>query len=201
MKIYELRTDNHHSGDPDFDAWFIPFDGHESFGSNMMGINKFDCPDILYMIAQFELIPEYDYPNVETTAPIMSSKMLETIKECGDFKHYTHKVIMLDDSYLENQFNSNGLLKSDIKFYDNYCALQILCYTDAFDHEKSDYDESIIFAGEVGAIRKTVLKEPDGGYPPIFRIKESINKILITEDTKNRLENADIKGCIFNELE
>src|SRR5688572_4007795 len=200
-KCFLLDKDYTHSGDPERDAFCIPFPGIGNFGPNMMGIKDFDHPEKLFFTANFEVIPEYDYPTTDLSTPIVSIRMLDVLLNIRPFKIKTIPAIMIDDSYLKDQFDKNGKLKPDVPFIDQYVALQLKEYTEAFNKERSKYNESLIFPGKVGVIENLVLKEPSDGFPPLFKIKERMDLLLVSDETKKALEKAKIKGCEFKPVD
>lgn len=201
MKCYKLDKEYTHSGDLEKDAFCIPFDGIDDFGSNMMDIDNFDIPSRLYFTANFQLIPKYDYPLTDLTAPVMSKRMLEVLLGIKEFKYKCVPAVMIDDLYLENQFDESGNLKEDVPFNEDYYAVQLKEYSEVFDRENSEYQKSLIFPDKVGAIEKMVLKEPEEGFPSLFRIKESRRHLFLSQEAKEALDAAGIKGCVLEEVE
>jgi hypothetical protein len=199
-RIYQLKKDFSHLFDVDEDAALLPFEGSKDLGVQMQSIDKIDKIETLYFEANFEIIPEIDFPIPDKSSVlIFSIKMYNLIRSVGYFNHHTIPVVMLDDSYPGKHFESPGILKSDVNFNDQYIAVQFLEYTDAFDFEKSEYTVHPIFSDEVGTVSRFVLKNKQ--YPPIFRIEQKTRYVFITEEAKNKLLENGIKGCIFEEVE
>jgi len=201
MQVFKLSKDFNHSGDPDFDAFHIEFDNSNEFGTNMMGIKKFNYPKVIYFQANFDLIPLYDYPLTDLSAHIMSKKMIDLIKSVKDFNHELIPVTMIDFTFLDNVFNGDGTLNKKVKINSEYYALQLTSHTEnILDLENSVYRMSRFYPGEISFISKIVFKKPETGFPSIFKIKESPDT-FINAETKNILEVNNIKGCVFTPVE
>lgn len=73
-------------------------------------------------------------------------------------------------------------------------------FTDAFDFDASEYTPIPDRPDRVRFIRKLVLREPAGGFPPLFKIKQKASPLFITEKTRAALESNGIVGCVFSEV-
>lgn len=200
-KIYIINWDYSHSGDMERDAFHIPFENSDK--SSTLFLNpryKDKLPDYVLFKANFNIIPEFDYPLTDLNVPILSDRMISILSEIDDFQAIFTNVIMLDDTYLGTIYDEKGGLKSEIKTESNYKILTIVNREDCFDFENSKYQPSELNPNKPGFIEKLVLKSSEY-LPPIFRIKESPSKLLITERAKSALEKNDIKGCVFEEVE
>ncbi|MDX8363431.1 imm11 family protein [Cytobacillus sp. IB215316] len=202
MKVYTLRENyDRFIEEYEYDAYSIPFEGEEELGSNVMGISEVELPKIIYCTADFRFLPhKTDYPRVDFNAPVFSKKMLEVFLELGEIQFRSVPVIMVDDSYLDDPFKGDGTLK-DVVNWIEYLLVQLTEYTNVFDYGKSEFDECIVFPGDVGVVHKLVLKEPKGGFPPIFKVEECEEYIFISFEAKKALEKAGVKGCEFEPVE
>lgn len=77
-----------------------------------------------------------------------------------------------------------------------YIVLRLQSFTDALDVENSMFEKDLIFGGEIGVIKKLVLKEPLSGLPPLFRIQYTPD-YYVTEKCKQVLESNKLIGCTF----
>jgi len=201
MTVFKLAKDHYHSGDPEFDAFHIPFPNSNMFPINMLSINDFDYPEMIYLQANFDLIPLYDYPLTDLSIHVMSNKMIELIKSVKEFSHKTIPVTMIDFTFLENLFDEAGLINNKAKTNKDYYAVQLKDYAEnVLDLQNSKYRMSRVYPGEISFISKIVLKEPDNGFPSIFKIK-GIADTFISHETKRILEMNNIKGCVFTPVE
>jgi hypothetical protein len=114
--------------------------------------------------------------------PVFSKVMLETLLSVGNFAHLPFPISI---NMYGNPDNCN------------YIIVQLLDHLDIFDPDKSIYDPADID----GTLTKLVLKEPLGGYPPLFRVATIPNRLFVSAAARAALEAADIKGLEFRYLE
>ncbi len=198
-EVYKLNWDFNHSGDPEKDAFHLPFKNDNEFGADIISTRAFDFPKQIYLQANFNLIPEYDYPLTSLMVPVLSDRMIEIISSLGEINIRLIPVVMISDTYFDELFDSSNNLKPEVPVNTEYKIVQIMSYLKAFDYENSKYEEDFILP--VGHINKLVLKKAQNGFPPIFRIEEKASEIFVSEVAKEALEAADIKGCIFEPVE
>lgn len=198
-KVYKLNWDFNHSGDPEKDAFYLPFKNDNEFGADIISTRDFDFPEQIYLQANFNLIPEYDYPLTSLMVPILSNRMIEILNALGEINIRLLPVVMISDTYLDELFDSNYKLKPEVPVNTEYKIVQMMSYFKAFDYENSEYEEDFILP--VGHINKLILKKPQGGFPPIFRIEERASEIFVSQKAKEALEAANIKGCVFEPVE
>ena len=72
--------------------------------------------------------------------------------------------------------------------------MHLLECIDAIDFNKSIYYEEDIAPDD---IQQFALKEPEKGYPPLFRVKGDEFWWFVSAEAKEALEAADIKGVHF----
>ena len=73
-------------------------------------------------------------------------------------------------------------------------------FTDALDFDASEYTPVPDRPDRARVIKRLVLREPAGGFPPIFKIKQKASSLFITEKTREALESNGIVGCVFSEV-
>jgi hypothetical protein len=143
-----------------------------------------------------------DYPYIPkvSTWPIISRRMLDVLLSVGDFPHQAIPVVFKSVDYPEYS-DAKRRAKALIRNHD-YIILQLLEHSDVFDMEKSEYntdrgvaDPERIFLIDV---ENVVLKEPPGGFPPIFRIKDYEYSLYVSAEAKQALEDAGIQGLDFD---
>ena len=204
-KIYKLEHDFNHSGDSERDAFHVPFEGNNNIAYYMIDTEMYSfnlLPKQIFFQANFRLIPDYDYPFTDLNIPVMSIRMLSTILSVKSIGYELIPVIMIDDTYLGKRFDTNGSLISIVPIIENYGAIRL---TDGLlnylDLDLSDYRPSRINPKVPSRVRKVVLKEPDKGFPSLFRVKYAPSSLFVSQETKEVLEASNIKGCVFNEIE
>lgn len=200
-RIYSLNWDYNHSGDMERDAFHVKFENSDK--SSIMFLNpryQNKLPKRVLLRANFEVIPNIDYPLTDLNVPIFSNKMISVIERVGAFEKILTPVIMVDDTYLGEVLNESGQIKPEVLTNSEYKAITIINREDCFDYDNSEFDPSELNPNIPGYIKTTVLKNSIH-LPPIFRIKESPSKLFLTEITKNALELNDIVGCVFEEID
>jgi hypothetical protein len=201
-KVYRLSHSYDHLIDMHFDASFEPFEGDIAIDVNMMGKEEFQKPDVIYLRANFNVIPaKTDFPITDLTFPILSKKMIHVLEKVRPFKHRLLNTIMVDDTHLTSYLDQQGELLSDVRRDNSYFGLQFSEYTEAFDYTNSIFTPRKSNLDQVGVIRKLVLKTPKDGFPSFFKIKENLTYELLSQDAKEALESNQIKGCSFQEID
>ena len=138
-----------------------------------------------------------DYLYTEPELPIMSKRMLSILKSVGNFPHQIIPIAIEDTQYIagaDGKFRRSGKVNTD------YVAVQLLEQLDIFDRENSIYEPGIFNPNDVGDIDKLVLKVPESGLPPIFRITDSCNYLYVSPEAKAALEEAEITGIRFVDI-
>jgi hypothetical protein len=120
--------------------------------------------------------------------PIVSRKMLDVLLSVDGFPHQVIPVVFKSEKTKE--------------LNDDYVILQLLELSDLLDMDKSVYtikrsvaDPEVTF---VCGVKLKVLREPAGGFPPIFRIKGCSISLYISAVAKQALEDAGIQGLRFS---
>ena len=156
-------------------------------------IDSFDEIRMEGLISDFEGI---DYLHTEPRLPIMSRRMLSVLRNVRDFPHQIIPIVVEDMEMASfGDLNRSGRVNTD------YVALQLLEQLDIFDRENSVYSPSSISPSGIGRIEKLVLKVPESGLPPIFRITEKSTRLYVSPEAKTALEEAGITGIRFVPLD
>lgn len=201
MKIYKILPETNHSGDPGRDAFFVPFQDARQLKISFWKIDN--IPDTLstntiYFEANFDLIAIYDFPYLDVSIPVMSDKMIRSIDPRGIVNWDLYPVIMLKDTYLESKFDENKKLRANVPIDTRFSAIHFKSYFECFDYEKSKF---ITYQGSTSiTITDMVLKNQSVDFPSMFRIKEEISSLFVTEETKIKFEENNVKGIVYNEI-
>lgn len=204
-KVFRLDFDYNHSGDGERDAFHVPFDEEQNISVYMIDTKLYESnllPEKIYFQANFNLIPEYDYPLTDINIPIMSKNMLNIVQKIGDFNFELVPIIMIDDTYLGERFDNDNNLISTVPINDDYIAVRLTDgLYDYLDMDNSVYRPSRVNPNIPSRVRKVVLKEPQNGFPPIFRVKYTPSSLFLSNAAKEALEKANVKGCVFVPVE
>ncbi|MGF1486679.1 MAG: DUF4375 domain-containing protein [Prochloraceae cyanobacterium] len=143
-----------------------------------------NLPDRIIFNTSYKILAEMEFVHNNAGWPIVSKKMLNKLLEVGNFLYQSIPITMVDNDIEKNDF----------------IAIQLLEHLDIFDCDRSDR--------ELESNRKTlinldklVLKQPQNGFPPIFRVKTIPSRLFVSSEAREALENGDIRGLEFIALE
>lgn len=194
---YEMFWKTEHiKSNEKFDARLVKFPGWENIVGWLL-TREYELPETIVFEADFSAIRQSDYPFNNVNWPLMSRRMLEALLAVGDFPHRAVPVCLVDETVpVSKRRDSNGKMRADV-VDDGFVAVQLTSHLDVFDRQRSEYEADTLFPDEVGIIRKLVLKEPVGGFPPLFRLSAKSNYLFVSEKAKQRLEQEKIQGAVF----
>jgi hypothetical protein len=198
-QAYKLKHNAVHITDTsrEYDAYIVEWPEYRNYTTKFMDPDDFDYPTHGVEFHGYESsLSDTDYPYCSVSWPIMSKKMLNTLLSVREFPHRTWDVPFV--GFPDNA--PAGLLEQGlsggVRHSDEFVAVQLLEHLDIFDWENSIYDMDPMFTDEIDRIRKLVLKVPEEGLPPIFRLK--VYPILfVSPEGRAALEAANIKGVRF----
>jgi len=201
MSVYILENDFSHLCDMSYDIALLPFEGAKSLRHKIRHAEKVDLPKELLFLANFNVVKSNsDYPIVNDYMPVMSNKMIEVLKGVGDFQCRIYPAVLIDDTFHEEKF-INGKLKSGVPVLRDFALVQMLYEISGFDYDKSIYEPMNEWEKFPTIVSKIVIKEPNSGFPTIFRLIEKPSEVFVSQKAKDALENAGIKGCVFKLVE
>ena len=195
-KNYVLSWDTSHLIDVDTDAWLVKFPDSENIRLSLF--KEYDLPERIEFDAIFDVIQTSDFPINDVSWPLMSKKMLNTLLDVGNFSHKAIPVVMVDCQVISYE---NSVAKRSEKEDHRFVAVQLLEHLDAFDWEKSVYEAHPRLPNRVSFIKKLVLKEPSGGFPPLFRLSVRPSPLFVSGEARAALEQEGIQGVIYQDLE
>jgi hypothetical protein len=147
---------------------------------------------------------------------LISKRMLYVLRSIGDFPHKVISTRIYDYSFQDQGDDSFGrhnyegpAIEPGGEFNEDYVSLQLLEHTDGIDYDHSEFDlnpdpqnllPDLVLPPDIIDL---VLKEPVGGFPPIFRLNRAGERVLlfVSLTAKEALEEAGIKGLRFTEYE
>jgi hypothetical protein len=144
-----------------------------------------------------------DYPYIDQVNdwPIMSKRMVEAILSVGDVSHQIVPLIFKDEEEVERADVVGDIIPTLNRDYVLFQTLELL---DVFDKERSIYtpEPCDLWPGVVYLvnIREVVLKEPESGFPSIFRVKGDPIPLYVSAKAKDALEKAGIQGLRFSAM-
>lgn len=148
--------------------------------------SELSSPIQFYAIS--DAVPYTDYPHNNIRWPIMSERMLEVLLEVREFPHRTYSIEVVDIGVAP---------VGDTKFV----AVQLTTYQDYFDWERSVYDREGSSQTRVVSIDKFVLNFPEEGPPPLFRLSATPTDLFISDEARQALREAEIRGTSYIPLD
>jgi hypothetical protein len=184
----------------DFDALiYKPTKPEDCDYSSLRRIIPYQVSEPMNWLGFLNRLPQLDFLRGSPDWPIMSKRMLYVLHSMGDFPHKTIPMRIFDYSLEDkvSDYLNQENLPPEVCNQD-YVVLQLLEATDAIDTQLSEYEQfnpsDIIPPG----ITRLILREPVGGFPPIFRLaKKFSTHIYVSPQAKQALEDADIRGLEF----
>jgi hypothetical protein len=162
---------------------------------------EYNLPQPIRFDANFRTLARVDYPYNNVRWPIMSSRMIQTLEAVGEFSHKAIEIVMLDDTILPpDRYDQSGKPRNPKLENRDFRALQLLNHLDAFDWEKSVAERDEDLPARAQSIDKLVLKEPAGGFPPLFRLSVYPVALFVSSAARTALEKAGIGGVDLQEL-
>jgi hypothetical protein len=133
--------------------------------------------------------------------PIFSRRMIDTLLSIRDFRHRIYPIAVLKErGNLEPYKDVQKFNKSSLR--DDLFIFQTLEFLDIFDWDNSeytqeDYDEEMNIPTYID---RFVLKTPDDGFPPLFRLPFKMTNHFISREAREALKKEGIIGPAFTPL-
>jgi hypothetical protein len=150
---------------------------------------------------------DYLYTDDSDLKPIISKRMLYVLRSVGEFPHKVISTRIYDYGFQDQGRNNHKGCTTPLagEFNEDYVSLQLLEHIDGISYDHSEFDlnpdpdnllPDLVLPSD---ILKLVLKEPVGGFPPIFRLDRAGKNVLlfVSPAAKEALEEAGIKGLDF----
>jgi hypothetical protein len=195
---YLLMHDSKHLKGTDDDARLVPFDG-KVYVCGWVGTEWHQVPNPVLFEADFQVTQRSDYPCNDVNWPLMSPRMLSVLREVGDFPHRLIPVRFVDHrAQGAVHYAPDGGLRPEL-VDDRFVAVQLTEHLDVVEWERSLFKPSRINPRS-GYFQRLVLREPEGGLPPLFRIPSDVSMLLVSARARRALETAGIRGVFFEDL-
>jgi hypothetical protein len=177
--------------------------------------SQLDLPDpvFFYIYSTLKYIKELDSLSAHLVPAIFSQRIIDILSSVRDFSYRIYPIAILEEGAVKFQKKPDGYkapepysdpdsfakksIRNDLFIFQ---PLEVL--ENVFDWENSNYKQGSfdIERGSPGYIREFVFKEPSGGFPPIFRIKESSTTFFISAEAREALRIAGARGFSFLSL-
>jgi hypothetical protein len=192
---YDLFWNMKHIKGTVYDATLIPFQGDEQV-CGWIRTEQLRVPDPVLFEANVKVTRQSDYPCNDSNWPLMSPRMIETLRTVGDFPHRLVPVRLVDRKARgAARYLPDGSLRPEV-VDDRFAAMQLTEHIDAVDWERSTFRQSGVAPG-LCYFDKLVLVSPPNGLPPLFRLSSSGGKLLVSAEARRALEAAGIIGIHF----
>jgi hypothetical protein len=175
-----------------FDMRLYPFIGSEDIKKDAES-NKYHMiyPEYMYFTGDFynSKIERTDYPIIDGyQLLVLNKKLMAVIDSIRQFKRDIVQTIIFD--FLEeNPFIENNILKKGVKQTADYVYLKLFQFV-MIDKENTHHyigNTNHQWNSDISIIR------PEEGLDPIFRIRQLPERVFITEDTYNAIEDYNKK--------
>jgi hypothetical protein len=186
----------------DFDALiYEPTKPEDADDDSLLRVIPYQVPEPINWLSFLDRLHQVDFLRSDLSWTIMSKRMLYVLRSVGDFPHKAIPMRIFDyslkdkvDNYLRKEYYPSEVCNQD------YVVLQLLEATDAIDTELSEYGEPGLILPP--KITRLILREPAGGFPPIFRLAKKLSVyIYVSPQAKQALEDAGIRGLQYFEEE
>ena len=124
--------------------------------------------------------------------------MIEILRGVRDFPHRLIPVRFVDRKVRgPARYRPDGSMRPEV-VDDRFAAVQLTEHLDCVDWEQSVFERDAIDTGILFySFDRLVLREPPGGFPPLFRIPENNGMLFVSADARRALEEAGIVGVAF----
>jgi hypothetical protein len=164
----------------------------------------YDLPDPVVFEADFDALTRTDYPVSNVNWPVMSRRMYYTLFTVGEFPHRVIPVAVIDDTSFvfesERRFLADGTPSPEVTNFDDFVAVQLLERSNYFDFEHAEYEPDPDFPDLAHSVERYVLNEPEGGFPPLFRLAVTPSKLFISVEARDTLRESGIRGPAYYAL-
>jgi hypothetical protein len=167
-------------------------------------------PEPIDFVGFLDRLPhQTDFLSTDGFEPIISKRMLYVLRSVGEFPHKAISTRIYDYSFQDQGDDSYGrhdyegpAIAPGGEFNEDYVGLQLLEHVDGIDYDQSDF-RFRLNPNMPPYVINLVLKEPVGGFPPIFRLDRvgERGSLFVSSIAKEALEEAGIKGLRFTEYE
>jgi hypothetical protein len=208
--IYALRPDNRHLDEEElvFDAVLIEFDGFANarfFHPSVDYQQRFGTPESIEFVGNLKNAAWLDY--IETSPigfMLLSKRMVRVLESVGPFGHRLIPTTIYSEEIGQRVRNKSTrrrtryLVQEPELRSDDFVILQALEQLDCLDPERTKvmgvpFNQSGKKYLGLDAAEQLALREPDGGFPPVFFVPELLY-YCFSEEAKQACDDAGLKG-------
>jgi hypothetical protein len=191
-----MYWDTAHVVAEEFDAALLRFDGWERL-AGWIGTEPHPVPEPVVFEANVSITRRSDYPRNDVRWPLMSDRMLATLRAVGEFPHRAVPACLIDDTVpAAARKDAAGAWRSDI-LDPRFSIVQLLEHIDPVDWERSTFRRSRIDPSTVMRFSKLVLTRPSDGLPPLFRLTAKCDDLFVSAAAREALVSAGVRGVAF----
>jgi hypothetical protein len=199
-QAYKLKRNPLHIRDTsrEHDAYIVEWPEYREYSTKFMDPDEFDFPSHGVEFHGYESsLSDTDFPYANVGWPIMSKRMLDTLLAVRKFpyRYWDIPFVGFADNAPEELLRKG--LRDGVRHENEFVAVQLLEQLDIFDWKNSVYEMDEMFTDEIVEICKLVLKVPEEGLPPIFRLKVYPVTLYVSPEGRTALEAANIRGVRF----
>jgi hypothetical protein len=185
-----------------YNAWIYKPTQAEEVGSGLIELAEpYEVPEPVDWVGFLDdRLHHTDHIYNDLSWPLFSKRMLYVLRSVGDFPHKVISTRIYDYSFQDqgrNNYEGNTTPLAG-EFNEDYVGLQLLEHTDYIDYDQSNF-RFRLNPNLPPYVIDLVLREPIGGFPPIFRLDRAGERmsLFVSPATKEALEEAGIKGLDF----
>jgi hypothetical protein len=167
----------------------------------LIHIEPYDGTEPLIWLGFLNRLYQTDYLYNDLRWPLISKRMLYVLRSVGEFPFKAVSTRIYDYGF-QNQGRNNDEGQNTVpsgEFNEDYVGLQLLEHIEGIDYEQTEFRPSLHPDILPPQVMNLVLKEPVGGFPPIFRLNRAGQRssLFVSPTAKEALDEAGIKGLFF----
>lgn len=172
-----------------YDMMMQPLEKRGRYEGFYRKIEEFDeLPRPIQFYAVSDAVQYTDYPCNDIHWPIMSKRMLEVLLRVKEFPHRAYPIEVVD-------IGLGPIGDTD------FVAVQLTTRQDYFDWEGSTYDRRTRDGNGAIGLTAFALNLPEEGAPPLFRLSAAPAYLFISDEARQALREAEIRGTRYLPLD
>jgi hypothetical protein len=211
--IYWLRADTRHIEEEGVhDATLIEFDGFEGVTFSNPGIDyhrERGAPEVIEFIGNLKNAAWLDFIFTSPVGMLLISKrMVRVLESVKPFRYKPIPAVIYSErvKHLVCKRGTKGRTWHQVQDpafrNDDFVILQLVDEIDCLDKDRTkikgvpfrQHEEEYLGPDEADSF---VLREPEGGFPPVFSVPELLF-YCFTEEAKQACERAGLKGLLWH---